>query len=173
MAKLNGLKTSKTSISQTLNLRDLLGRRPTETEKEQFIQAAIDRIEERTADGKSVNGTNLKSPYSKMYADSLDFRAAGKSRSDVNMKLSGDMLGALDGESGRDTVTLFFDDETEAAKAANHHQGITVPRRPFFGINQKEAREIASSIEGDGGSDENSLTLQALRALSGGINIDG
>lgn len=42
-----------------------------------------------------------------------------------------------------DTITIGFDDDTEEAKAANHNQGITVPKRPFFGITKSEATEIA------------------------------
>lgn len=92
----------------------------------------------------------LKSPYSKKYSESLDFVAAGKSKSDVNMSLTGDMLASVQVEDrGGNKIAVYIDGETEVLKAFNHITGDTVPKRPFFGVSKKDVKEIISDFESE------------------------
>lgn len=136
-------------------------------------QAIIDRIRERTQDGVSKDGKSLKK-YSKSYKNSLTFRAFGKS-DEVNLTLSGDMLGLLDvvDDSGSD-ITIGWEDQTNAAKAHGHITGAEgrLPVRDFFGLPQKEiesikedlAERVASFKEGDA----DAARLEFLRDLLAG-----
>lgn len=119
--------------------------------KQALGQAFIDRIVARTQEQRiGVNGKPLKSPYSKEYADSLEFKAAGKSKGNVNMTLTGDMLRSIDviGETAN-TITIGIDDPDEAPKAYNHQTGDTVPKRAFFGLTNKDVNEVASQFKSD------------------------
>lgn len=141
MAATKRPKFSLTEVSQEINLAELLGRLPTDTEKEAFISEAINLIIERTQSGVDRNGKTFK-PYSKDYAN---FK--GVSTSDVDLTLMGDMLSAVDGTSEGDNVVLLINDTTETLKAYNHNVGDTLPKRAFFGITQDEAELIAAKIE--------------------------
>lgn len=149
MAKLSEIRASRQRLSQKINLKDLFGKNASKVKpvKEAFVQAVIDRIVERTEGGTAVTGRPFKSPYSKEYAESLEFKAARKSRDNVNMKLTGDMLRSIDLiDETTNTVTIGIDDPEEAPKAFNHQTGDTVPRRPFFGITKKELEEVAKEF---------------------------
>lgn len=63
-------------------------------EREAIASDIIDKIVERTLDGKDKNGRKF-APYSKGYSESLDFKVAGKTKT-VNLQLSGDMLASLE-----------------------------------------------------------------------------
>lgn len=158
--KLNGLKLSETEVSQTVDLGELFGVPLTGNEalKQSIGQAIIDMIVARTEDGISVNGGKLKGPYSKAYADSDDFKAFGKKANEVNMKLTGQMLGTLDIiESSGSKIKIGWDDATENAKAYNHQTGDTVTKRPFFGISKKELQVIKDQFEHDVQQETNKL----------------
>jgi hypothetical protein len=153
--------------------------------KESIGQAIIDRIASRTEAGDgmkfSASGQGrsvaLKSPYSKPYVDSLEFKAAGKKKNKVNMSLTGDMLAAMGievGSDGKFTITL---DDDQVPKAFNHLTGDTVPERPWFGISKAELKsilsdysaEIKAAAETPGETDEsgdNPARLLALDFLS-------
>ena len=153
-------KVSKNKVEQTINLKeefgiDFSGRRSL---RELIGQAILDRIRERTEAGDGMKfgrggsgtQTTLKSPYSKEYAKSLPFKAFGKSRSDVNMTLTGDMLGLMDIKSQTgNTLTIGWDEKEENNKAFNHVTGDTVPRRPFFGVSKSELQDIKREFRSD------------------------
>lgn len=143
----------KSKVKQTINLKDEFGvdLRGLNSLKEAIGGAIIERIRSRTQAGQGVSFSaggsgrpvKLKAPYSKEYADSLDFKAFGKSRGKVDMKLTGDMLGLMDViQIEGNKITIGWNDSTENAKAYNHSVGDTVPRRPFFGVSKKELKEI-------------------------------
>jgi hypothetical protein len=117
-----------------------------------------EKIRERASSGKglefskdgSASEVKLKSPYSKTYSESLDFIAAGKSKSDVNMSLTGDMLASVQVEDrGGNKIAVYIDGETEVLKAYNHITGDTVPKRPFFGVSKKDVKEVVSDFESE------------------------
>lgn len=149
MPKLSPIKASEAEVSQTINLKEIFGvdfsnRRDL---KEALGQAFIDRIVEKAKSGKRYDGKPLKSPYSKEYANSLEFKAAGKRRGKVNMTLTGDMLNSIDIiDMGANVLKIGIDDSLEAQKAYNHQVGDTVPARPFFGLNNKDVDEIKAEF---------------------------
>jgi len=60
----------------------------------------------------------------------------------VQLNVSGQMLGAIAIASSSPTLAiLFFTSREEAAKAHGHEFGTTVPRRPFFGIDDIQSVE--------------------------------
>lgn len=138
------------NIYQTIDIVDLFGQEiENENVLNQIGQAIIDKIIERTKDNKSIDGGNLKK-YSKVYVESAEFEQYGKSPGDVNMELTGDMLNAIDiTKSSPREIVIGFNDETEAAKAANHNFGVTLPKRKFFGVNDRELNEIKKDFEDD------------------------
>lgn len=137
-------------VSQTLDLESLTG---VDTSIDldlqgEIAQATIDYIKSRVVDkNKGIDGIDLKSPYKKGYQESLEFQAAGKSATDINMTLSGDMINAIDvmADSGP-MVLIGIDDDQQAAKAYGHqtafegHPNESMKKygRQFFGITPKE-----------------------------------
>lgn len=108
--------------------------------------AIIERIRERTQDGVDKNGRKFKK-YSEAYKNSADFAAFGKNENEVNMTLSGDMLGSLDIiEQTKQTIAIGFADDDQNVKAFNHVTGDTVPQRDFFGLPKKELMNIVEEF---------------------------
>lgn len=149
MRKMDKPKAKKYSLSQTINLKDEFGVdfRGKDSLKELVGEAIVEHIRKRAKSGKAIGGKrNLKSPYSDAYEKSDDFNAAGKSKGDVNMTLSGDMLGLMDFKISGNKLIIGWDDPEEEAKAANHQSGVTVPKREFFGINKTEMTDIKKKM---------------------------
>jgi len=169
MAKTKGLKLTQSEVSQTLDLNDLFGANFSGNSglAQAIGQAMIDKIIERTSSGKGLDGVKLKSPYSKMYAESLEFKAFGKSKNKVNMELTGQMLGTLDvvgNDAGK--VTIGWIDDNENAKAYNHNVGDTVPKRPFFGLSKSELDDIKLEFIDRVKSETKSLQSERDRVIS-------
>jgi len=154
------LKVKKNNVEQTINLKEEFGIDFSGKDelKQLMGQAIIDKIIKRTASGKGVslsaNGSGrsvkLKSPYSKSYTKSEDFLAAGKSKNKVNMELTGDMMGLIDIKKiSGNSITIGWNDADENPKAFNHMTGDTVPKRPFFGVSNKELKDIKSKFKDD------------------------
>lgn len=144
-------------VSQTIDLKDLFGFDVSKdsTIAEAIGEAMLEKIRTRTAQGNSMKFTRsgagvsgkFKS-YSKDYVDSDEFKAHGKSASKVNLELTGNMLADMDIISiNGNKLKIGFTDETETAKAYNHTVGDTVKPRPFFGVNKREQKEIASEFK--------------------------
>jgi len=153
-------KIRKTKISQKINLKNEFGvdLRGKDSLKQALGQAIIDKMVTRTEAGEGMRfgsagigqKVKLKSPYSKPYTESLDFKAAGKRKHKVNMTLTGDMLGSIDVLSIKgNTIEIGIDDDLESKKGFNHITGDTVPRRPFFGVNGRELKEIKREFKSD------------------------
>lgn len=154
-------KVTKYTASQTIELDEAFGIdfKGNRELREYIGQLIIDRIRTRTeagigmkisdsGKGKVFDLTSV--PYSKKYVESAEFKNFGKSKNDVNMTLTGDMLGLMDvvDQSGN-TITIGWDDDTQQAKAANHIKGVTVPARPFFGISNEELKSIVKEVKPD------------------------
>lgn len=129
-------------------------------------QAVIDKIRKRTQeDNENKNGTNFK-PYSDEYIESTDFKAFGKSKSDVNLTASGDMLGLMDiiNFDGR-ILEIGWSDPDQAAKAHGHITGkngeVPKMKRDFFGIQVQELEQIASEFEVQGPDQEQRAMVEA------------
>lgn len=176
-------KVSKAKIEQVIDLSefglDLSNERGL---KESLGQAIIDQIVSRTEAGNGMRFSGgqgrpvkLKSPYSKQYVKSLPFKAAGKKKNDVNMKLTGDMLASIDVVSTEgNKIVIGIEGETEILKAFNHITGDTVPERPFFGVNKSEMRDIVDGMSsalataGEGDSEDQKRRIRVLDLFSGG-----
>ncbi len=142
------LKFKVDEVSQEFDLKKVFGTKAKITDdiKAAFGQAVIDKILDRTAEGKDVNGRAFKK-YSKDYAESLAFKAAGKSEGDVNMSQHGDMLGLLDiTEEKGSKIKVGWDDDLQNAKAFYHNKDAKTTRK-FFGINKGELAEIKRELK--------------------------
>ena len=160
MAEIAGTRViNKTKSEQKINLRTILGRKPSTEEKERFVIAAIEHINNRTLSGEDVEGSKFH-PYSEEYADKK-----GVTRTSVDLFLKGKMLDSIEpGSSTRDTVAFKIDDSEEAKKSYNHNVGDTLPKREFFGITKSEAESIARDIKGrTEAPQEETFTLAGLR----------
>lgn len=151
-------KISKRLIEQEIDLEEVFGVDFTGKPalREIIGERIIDYIKTRTENGEGVKfgesgkGTpvKLKSPYSDSYAESPDFKAFGKSRSKVNMRLTGDMLELMDvTKQSSNTITIGWRDTEQIPKAYNHLVGDTVPERPFFGVTKSEVKELARDLK--------------------------
>lgn len=138
-------KIEKKEVSQKFNLKKLFDVDFSQNPdlKDQIGQAIIDRIVDRTAEGKAIGGVkDLKGPYSKAYKDSDAYSDHGKTGK-VNMELTGRMMDDIDiiAET-TNTIKVGFEERKEILKAYNHNRGDTVTKRPFFGINKTELKAI-------------------------------
>lgn len=134
-------KVSLSTFEQQIDLEDLTGVDLSNYPllMNEIAQATIDFIKERVDAGFGIGGTKLKGPYSEGYVNSLPFQAAGKSPNEINMQLTGDMLGSVDILEMRGSVFKYgLADEDQIPKAYNHQEGDTVPRRPWFGVTKDE-----------------------------------
>lgn len=106
----------------------------------------IDFILKRTDKGLDKNNKPFKQ-YSEQYVNSLDFKIAGKSKSKVNLKLTGDMLTDLEvlDTSVTGFITIGFLPGTEENDKAAWQRNNTrsyFPKRDFLGITQKDLDAI-------------------------------
>ena len=167
MAKLAGKKKiSKDEMSQEINLKRYLGRNPTDNEKRLFGELAIEKINERTLDGKTIHGGKFKK-YSKEYAD-----LKGVTRDSVDLFLEGDMLDSLEtSESGNRVKIEIGGADVESKKGYNHHVGDTTKKRPWFGLTTEEARQIANEVKEEKPR-ESRFTLAEIRAALEALDIE-
>ena len=92
--------------------------------REQLADDIIETIRRRTEKGVDKSGRRFPA-YSEGYVDSLDFKIAGKSKTRVDLTLSGDMLAALtvlDSRPGK-IVIGFEDGSPENARADGNIRG--------------------------------------------------
>jgi hypothetical protein len=145
MTKLAGdKKVSLSEISQEINLREYLGEKPTAEQKRAFAEIAKEVIENRTLDGRDINGKAFKK-YSKEYAELKDV-----SRDSVDLFVKGDMLDSIGRRKSKEKVNSIFlqiKKGIETKKSFNHDTGDTLPKREFFGITDAEAKKITREVE--------------------------
>lgn len=133
----------------------------TPQEREDFGVLIADFIRERTAEGIGVrNGRNYKfPPYSAAYVSSLAFKTAGKSKSQVNLRLSEDMLtdlGVISTKPGE--VIIGFErgsDSNEKAEGniLGSYGRDPNPRRArnFLGVTKSELAALVKKFERERG----------------------
>jgi len=149
---------SQDKVALEIDLEKLFGKKITDPGlRRNIAEDLISIVEERTLSGQGVNGNGsvvkLKSPYSKEYIDSPEFKAFGKKKNQVNMKLTGSMLASVDLIGDRaDKIEIGIDNE-EAPKAYNHIVGDTVPARPWLGLTPKDLEKVKKEYANDVGSD--------------------
>lgn len=136
-----------------------IGKGFTPAQRRRIAEELIDVMITRTEGGVGVYG-NPNDPsslrkrrfpgYSDTYINSLDFKIAGKSPGSVNLKLSGDMLAAIELLEDRgDKLVIGFEDGTEENARADGnirgaYGGSPNPRkaRPFLGVTTSELAEV-------------------------------
>ena len=151
------INLSEDEVSQEIDLKPLLGEAANDPVVQQEASQALldfmlERIEQKN---QGIGGKKLKSPYAKSYEESQSFAAFGKSSSDINMKLSGDMIGSMDVLETGDTVKIGIQDSLQAAKAYGHITGfeghpnedkMKKYQREFFGLSKKEQEAALKEI---------------------------
>lgn len=109
----------------------------------------IDYIIDRTKSGKDKNNKPFPG-YSKEYVKSLEFKIAGKSKGNVNLTLSGEMLESmkvLNHRSGEIIIGFDKDDENNGKAEGNIKgtYGSTTPKpgkkRDFLGIDKDDLKD--------------------------------
>ncbi len=153
MPKLNKfserITTGSNQYALKINLDEIFGTAfPNSSRLRQAVgQEILDIINKRTKSGVSWEGKQFKN-YSKMYSESLEFEAAGKSKSDPNLTLTGDMLGLMDViEEEKATITIGWNSSEEANKAHGHISGSVGAKRDFLGLSAKEAERVRNLFE--------------------------
>ena len=125
------------------------------SERLEFAEEALKFIRARTAKGEGIGGDKFPG-YTKEYVESLDFRNANKSKSRINLKLSGDMIAAHDLLSHKKgSVLLGYENGTEEnARAEGNRTGSygksspdASKARDFMGLTSDEI-EIVLKLAG-------------------------
>lgn len=127
------------------------------SDREAIGREIVEHIRQRTEAGKGVKNGRLYSfpGYSKEYTKSLDFKNAGKSKGEVNLTLSGDMLAAFDVLStGPGRITIGFEAGTEENDRAEGNilgsyggDPNSKKARNFLGITDAELRMILRKFD--------------------------
>jgi hypothetical protein len=124
-----------------------------DADREVLADDIIEFIRDRTQKGLSWRNRDLPG-YSDSYANSLNFRIAGKSKDKVDLTQSGDMLGALtllDTEDGKITIGFEKDSQENAIADGNirgtyGHAKPIGPKRDFLGITKKDLSRILDNF---------------------------
>lgn len=125
-------------------------------------QEILDIIRKRADQNKYLGPA--KKTYSDEYSESLEFEVSGKSKGDVNLRLTGDMMRFMDIiKEDNKSIRIGWEDGEDAAKATNHNFGITVPRREFLGLTRAEVDKIRSKY---------SNQIDAFKDDSGKSSVD-
>lgn len=146
------MRITKTRVTQTLDLSEIVGKDISGNSSlvKKLAQGILDYMVQRSSDGLGLGRKELKSPYTDSYAESGPFKAAGKSKSQVNMRLSSDMIRSMDLlEEEGSVITYGIDNPDEAIKAYAHQTGFkghpTIPngkyKREWFGVTKEEIKK--------------------------------
>lgn len=123
-------------------------------QRQAIAQDIIDTIVERTTVKNIDRKGNPFPGYSKAYTQSLDFKIAGKTKGNVNLRLSGDMLNSLKVlNTKKGEITIGFDrgDSENNGKAEGNIKGTygqktsTGKKRDFLGLPRNQIKEIQDS----------------------------
>ena len=151
MADIKGLIVEEDLVAQEFDLEEILGvdLSQDETLAAEIGQDIVDFITKRSNDGKGIGGKKLKSPYSKAYTKTTDFEVAGKSATDINMRLTGDMIDSIDVLDFDGQVLTVGIEGDQAPKAHGHMTGkngeVPAMKREFFGLTEKELEGITKN----------------------------
>lgn len=140
-----------------------------ETIRRRIGREIVRRIRQRTESGIDKNGAQFKG-YSEAYQQSLDFRIAGKSPGQVNLKLSGDMMTALEVIDTADGfVTVGITDAEDQAKAHGHLTGAEgrLPIRDFLGLPEGDLKNIVERFPVETSTERAQRTQDLLSQLLG------
>lgn len=142
-----GLKVTEEELTQVIP-KDWLGGSVSRDTAYEIAYALREYIEKRVSKGRGL-GNEPFSPnvYSKSYQESQEFKAYGKKPRPVNMRLTGDMLRAIDVGVSSDGLPMLSINDENAPKAHGHQTGQygegPLPVRPFFGVTKDEFEKVA------------------------------
>lgn len=130
-------------------------------QRRELADLVIEHIFDRTNRGLDKNGKRFPG-YSKEYVASLDFKVGGKSKSKVDLQLSGDMLAAMkliSHSSGK--LLIGFDngtlenDKAEGNILGTYGQPSPIPgkQRDFLGIQRRKLAELIDYVDTSSGID--------------------
>jgi hypothetical protein len=131
-------------------------------------ELVIDRIKERTDNGLDINNKPF-APYSKSYAGSKDFSIAGKTKGNVNLQLTGEMLRSLELlEHSTGSITIGYKVGTsENDKAAWAVASDNGPSRRFVGLPEKDLDLLIKQVNLQRVDEEDEVTSRlATRILA-------
>lgn len=184
MSKIPGLIVTGSKgnwkVSQKVDLSELFGKTNLSNSfKERVGQAIIDRMLERIDKEVSVHGKSYPGEagsYSDEYASSIEFKAAGKTKGDVNLRKRGSLLNLMTIiDNSGDSIEIGWDDQINNAKAHGHMTGFNGKnldkKREFFGANMKILKEVKSEYidelktDTESRDSDNDLSLTALDIL--------
>ena len=116
-----------------------------------FAKEVVRVIRERTEQGIDKDGRKFKG-YSDTYANSKDFKIAGKNKANVNLRLTSEMMNTLDVVSDTTGVVHIgynpgTDENDKAAWAAASDNGVS---RKFLGISDAEAKRLIEKFDTPG-----------------------
>lgn len=141
--------------------------------REAVGKEVVEFIRKRTEAGISRHGKKFVG-YSDSYIESVDFKNAGKSKNNVNLTLSGDMLIALDVLSHKQGVIDigYEENSDENAKADGNVRGTygqktsTGKKRDFMGIAKKDLNNIIKNVEDRFGEAEEDSGSEAISEIA-------
>jgi hypothetical protein len=147
-------------------------------DREALGEEIIDFIRDRTKDGKAWNNRDLPG-YSDSYVKSLNFKIAGKSKGDVNLTLSGDMLGALtllDTRNGKLTIGFEKGSQENAIADGNirgtyGHSKSIGPKRDFLGITKGDLSRILDKFTPED-AQVSDAAGKLTKGASSGLSVD-
>ena len=122
----------------------------TPLEREAIAEKVLDYIRYRTKEKNQNKNNRPFAGYSDAYAKSIEFKIAGKSKSDVNLTQSGDTLAEMDLLSHRPgAITIGYEKGSKANAIADGnirgtygHSKPVGPKRDWLGITQGDLEKI-------------------------------
>lgn len=129
----------------------------TPSQREALGDRILEFIRVRTEKGKDKNNRRFPG-YSESYTESLDFKISGKSKGDVNLTLSGDMLIEMDLlKHKKGALLIGFDKNSEENGRADgnirgtYGQSSPIPgkKRDFLGITKKDLIAVQRKFDKD------------------------
>jgi hypothetical protein len=156
LAKPKGLVLEEDLVAQEFDLEEITGRDLSDDDAliDQIGKDIAEFIRKRADANKGIGGKALRSPYSKSYAESTEFKAHGKSPQNVNMRLTGEMLEAINVLDIHGNTLVVGIEGEQAPKAHGHMTGrngeVPAMKREFFGLTRSELKnEILSKYKSE------------------------
>lgn len=153
MAKPKGLIVQEDIVAQEFDLEEIVGfDLSSEPDLLRDIGDSVaEFVRTRAADNKGIGGKELRKPYSKSYQSTLEFELYGKSASDVNMTLTGDMLTSINTLDVDGSKVIVGIEGEQAPKAHGHMTGkngeVPKMKREFFGLTRSEFKEVIAPFK--------------------------
>ena len=174
MADIIGLKVERSGggfvVAQEIDFSefdlDLTGR---DDIKNAIAQEAIDLIKNRVEEDNTGNSGRALAGYEESYFESEIFAAFNKSKGDVNMTLTGEMMASIDvTDTSENGITIGFNDDFNNAKAHGHMTGMEGKGkvRPFFGVNKGELESIVDKYRDEVTVEQPLTAYDVLLSLS-------